>query len=712
MPMEFGYMEGDHLGKPYDLALWLRLGRYAAPHLRLILLAAVILLLAAGADLLMPYLVRLAIDRHILRNAVEVRLSPDKARLTARFQEQAGDGLIPLGEGRAMIPEERLRGLDPRLVSRMREAGLIKAAQYYMAPTNEETAALAAKHPAWFISSQGRYFISQRDMARLNGDELSRMREPDVLGLLRLAALYLVAALLAFGLGFAQRVILEKTGQEMMFSLRQELWTHLLTRSLGFFHKRPVGKLVTRLTNDVANLNEMYRNAMVGFCQDFFLLIGIMLVLLWLDWELGLVCLYLAPVIGVLAWVFSRMARNAFRALQGHLGRINARLSETLSGLLQVKLYNAQEQGSREFESLNQAYFQAGMRQIKVFTLFFPLTDLLSSLAVGLIIWYGGGQVVQEKLSLGTLVAFLLYMQMFFRPVRDMAEKFNILQSAMASAERIFHLQDNKETLPRKSQGLESCPGPGRVEFRGIRFGYDPNAPVLKDISFTIPEGEMWAVVGPTGAGKTSLVAMLCRLYDPQQGEVLIDGLPVHELSPECLAAKVAMVSQEVYLFAGSVAKNLSLDRPGVDREALKRALQISGAAGFVNELPRGMETELGEGGLSLSAGQRQLLSLARALAGGPDILVLDEATSSVDPESERLMQQALPRMMAGRTALVVAHRLSTIKRADNILVMQAGRVIEQGRHEELLAKGGMYTRLVRLQRIRKGLEESHGHGA
>jgi ATP-binding cassette subfamily B multidrug efflux pump len=712
MPMEFGYMEGDHLGKPYDLKLWLRLGSYARPHVRLILLAALLILLSAGAELLMPYLSRQAIDRYILRQALAVKLVRDEAGLVERFRAQAKEWLLPLKGSRALIAEEHLRELDQRLISRLKKAGLIEKAPYYMAPTEPPTRTLALKHPDLFIKSGESYFISTQDLGRLTGDELRSLRWPDVVGLFWLAAVYVAAACMAYGLTYSQRVILEKTGQAMMLSMRQELWNHLLTRSLGFFHKHPVGKLVTRLTNDVANLNEMYRNAMVGFCQDLFLLLGIAAVLLWLDLELALVCLGLAPVIGGLAWFFSRLARNAFRALQGHLGRINARLSETLSGLQAIKLYGAEPQGSAEFEKLNQAYHQAGMRQIKVFTFFFPLTDMLSSLGVALIIWYGGGQVVQDRLSLGTLVAFLLYIQMFFRPVRDMAEKFNILQSAMASAERIFHLKDNQDALPREAELKDECPGGGEIRFEQVGFGYEPGRPVLKDLSFRIPHGEMWAVVGPTGAGKTSLAALLTRLYDPQAGRVMIDGHEVRSLTPECLASKLAMVSQEVYLFAGSVAQNVSLDRQGVDDNAINQALEISGAATFVDKLPQGVNTELGEGALSLSAGQRQLLSLARALAGSPDILILDEATSSVDPESERLMQAALPRVMQGRTTLVVAHRLSTIKRAHNIMVMQAGQIVEQGRHSELLAKGGVYARLVKLQQIREELEESHGHGA
>ncbi len=707
---DYGYMEGDQLGKPYDLRLLGRLSSYARPHVRIIVFAALLTLLATGLDLLLPYLTRLAIDNYMVRQALEVDAAAAPPRLMADLRAQVGHAFLP-GQGeKVFVPETQWRGLDPRLTAKLRGAGAVSEHPYYLAPATPEAEKLARVHPRLFSRAGKRWVIATPDLGKLPSEQLRGLRAPDAWGLGRLALVFLAAAAGVFLLGYFQTVLLERAGQEMMLAMRQQLYKHLLGRDEFFFSRNPVGKLVTRLTNDIQNVNEMFSSALVSLFQDFFVISGIVVVLLWLDLKLALVCLALTPVVGGLAWVFSRLARDAFRRLQGHLGRINSWLSETLDGLAVVKLFRAEAAGRAEFKRLNDGYFSAGMRQVKVFAVFLPITELLSSLAMGLIIFYGGGRVVQDQLSLGTLVAFIAYMQMFFRPVRDLAEKYNIMQAAMASGERIFHLLDDDQALPAPRQAAPEQAGAGRVEFDKVTFGYEPDRPVVREVSFVIPPGQAWAVVGPTGAGKTSLVNLLMRLYDPDQGRVAIDHTDLRDMDRSDVARRVALVSQEVFLLSGSVRDNIALGRDKVDQAALERALEVSGAAGFVERLPQGLDTPLGEGARRLSAGQRQLLAFARAVAGAPRVLVLDEATSSVDPVSERLIQQALPRIMAGRTSLVVAHRLSTIRRADNILVMNQGRVVEQGRHDELMAKEGLYARLVRLQRL-KDKEERDGLG-
>jgi ATP-binding cassette subfamily B multidrug efflux pump len=448
MPVwDYGYMEDDKLGSPYDARLLRRLASYARSQLKLLLLAALLIVGNTGLDLLLPYLTRTAIDSYIVRQALEVEENKAAPDLWRRFKAQAGDALLIGKDGRVFMAEADMRKLDPRLITRLKAEGALKKQPWFIAPQEQVSEKLAQKHPNLFLHAEGRLLIRSSDLDTLKGADLRELRTPDAWGLVGLAVLFLIISTFSGAFGFAQYVLLEKAGQEMTFSIRQDLYAHLLSRALSYLGRSPVGKLVTRLTNDVANLNEMYRSTVVAFCQDIMLVLGIIVVLLVLDWRLALVCLALTPIISGLAWVFARMAREAFRALQGQVGRINSRLSESLNGLAAVKLFRAEKQGAREFERLNQNHYKAGMRQVRVFAVFMPITELFSSLAAGLIIWYGGGQVIQDELSLGTLVAFIFYMQMFFRPVRDMAEKYNVMQAAMASAERIFPSHGSRRGL-------------------------------------------------------------------------------------------------------------------------------------------------------------------------------------------------------------------------------------------------------------------------
>ncbi len=605
-PGDFGYMEGDQLGKPYDLRLLARLAGYARPVRGCLLLTALLTLLSAGLDLLAPYFTRLAIDDHLLRQAVRVELAAAPSDLAGQLAAAAGPDLLADGRGGGFLAEPVWRRLDPRLIHRLRTAGVVETEPWYLAPPGETAERLAAAHPAAFRRAADALLLPRAELGRLPAGELAALRAPDLSGLAVLALLYALAALLSFGLGWLAYVLLERAGQRIMLELRRRLIDHILGRALPFFARQPVGKLVTRLTNDVANLNEMFRNLLVAFCVDLFSLLGIVGLLIWLDWGLALWCLALVPLIAGLAWLFAHLARDAFRAMQGHLGRINSFLAETLAGLAVVKLFRAEAKGEAEFTRLNQAYYRAGLRQVWIFAGFMPLADLFASLAVGLLIWHGGGLVVQDRLSLGTLVAFLFYMQKFFAPIRDLAEKYNVLQAAMASAERIFHLLDDPESLPLPANPRRPT-GAGEVRFETVTFGYRPGVPVLKELSLTIPAGRSWAVVGPTGAGKSTLVNLVLRLHDPQAGRVLLDGVDLRELDEAARARAVALVPQEVFILAASLEDNLRLGREWITPAMLVRALEVSGRP--AGRGPAGGWPPPGRGGARAFGRQRQLLA-------------------------------------------------------------------------------------------------------
>ncbi|WP_082726661.1 ABC transporter ATP-binding protein [Limnochorda pilosa] len=533
------------------------------------------------------------------------------------------------------------------------------------------------------------------------GQSLARPEGAELEGHLRavvvLALILLVLQALAFGLLYVQFYLLQWTGQRIIFDLRQQIFRHLQGRPLAFFDRTPIGRLVTRVTNDTEQLNEMYTNVVVNLFQDVFILAGIVLVMVHLHPRLALVSMAVLPLIAAASVIFRVKARSAYRDVRTRLARINAFFAENLAGMKTVQAFHQEARQARAFEAVNRGYYDASMRELTYFAVFRPLMDLASSLGLAILLWYGGVRVLAGDLSFGVLYAFVNYLQQFFRPINDLTEKYNIMQAAMASSERIFQLLDHREEIPEPSRPRHVRPIRGAIDFEHVFFAYRDEEWVLQDVSFHAEPGQTIALVGHTGAGKSSIINLLCRFYDVQRGRILVDGVDVREIPQAELRSQIGVVLQDVFLFSGSVADNIRLSHPLSDEE-VRRAAAAVHADRWIEALPRGYQEPVSERGSTFSAGQRQLLAFARALAADPRILVLDEATASIDTETEQVVQQALRTLMAGRTTLVVAHRLSTIQRADQILVLHRGRIREAGTHQELLARGGLYWRLYQLQ--------------
>lgn len=525
----------------------------------------------------------------------------------------------------------------------------------------------------------------------------------DLSGLATIAVIYLATLVGAFVLEYLQVWTMQLTGQRIMFDLRLQLYTHLQRLDLRFYDRNPVGRLMTRVTTDVDVLNDLFTSGVVSVFGDLFTLFGIMAVLLWMDWRLALVAFSVLPLIALVTQWFRRNVRESYRTVRGWIARINAFLQERITGMATVQLFRREAADFAAFDAIDRGHRDANVESIFYYAVFYPAIELVSALAASLIIWVGGQWVLDDALTMGALVAFLQYSQRFFRPISDMSEKFNVLQGAMASSERIFTLLDTPVEIaspsPEASATSPLVPsGPGHIRFEHVTFGYVPGQPVLRDVSFEIAPGQRVGIVGATGSGKTTIVSLLLRFYDIQEGRITIDGIDIREMDLRALRARFGLVLQDVHLFSGTIGANVRLGRADLSDDDVRRALAAVHADRFVDALPDGLETAVAERGATLSVGQKQLLSFARALAFNPPVLVLDEATSSVDTETELLIRDALAVLMRGRTTLAIAHRLSTIQDMDRILVMHRGQVRESGTHQELLAARGIYRRLYELQ--------------
>lgn len=667
--------EEEALGKAFDIKLMKRLLKYTKPYWWMLLICILMLTLITAADLARPYLIKMAIDNHI--SAYDAPMAafnkePEYPSVKYKDKYYVRESLL----AKEHKIEERYQ-----LVKVGKDYYLIKGAF----DKNSASDLTAVK--------EGNFYGEL-----LSKDEYKAFRAQDKAGIKRISIIFLLIILGSFILNYIQVYILNYTGQKIIYNMRQELFTHLQKLSLSFFDWNPVGRLVTRVTNDMENLNEMYTAVLVNLFKDVLMLCGIVIIMLKMNAQVALVSFIVIPLIIVSASIFRIKARNAYRQTRVKLAKINATLSENISGMRTIQLFNREHYNYKEFENINKEYREASMRELFVFAVFRPSMDLIYSLALSLLIWHGGARMLSGTLPFGVLFAFINYIEQFFQPINDLTEKFNILQSAMASSERIFLLLDEKETInnPAVPDALGRIKGD--IEFKNVWFAYEGENWVLRDVSFKINSGETAAFVGATGAGKTSIISLISRLYDIQKGEILIDGKNIKNVDKYELRSQIGTVLQDVFLFSGDIKSNIRLNEASIDNEAIKRASSFVNADKFIEKLPKGYDEEVKERGTTFSSGQRQLLAFARALAFDPAVLVLDEATSNIDTETEMLIQDAINKVIKDRTTIVIAHRLSTIQHANNIIVLHKGKVREMGTHQELLDKKGMYYDLYLLQ--------------
>ncbi|HLQ30685.1 MAG TPA: ABC transporter ATP-binding protein [Ktedonobacteraceae bacterium] len=518
-------------------------------------------------------------------------------------------------------------------------------------------------------------------------------------GLLLVASMYLLVIIIGLVLRYMHVLLLSIVGQRIMFDMRSQMFDHLQRLSLSYFDHNPVGRLMTRLTNDVDSLNEMFTSGAISIFGDILTLFGVAIALLVINWQLALVTFIVMPPLLWITSYFRIAMRDNFRAIRVRLARINAYIAENIAGMSIVQLFNREQRNYQQFDVLNRDYLQQTVRSLLYFILFSSITNFFSALAIALIIWYGGGRILVSALTLGALVAYLQYVDRFFLPIRDLAEKYNILQSAMASSERIFRVLDEPVIVQDPETPKEFGKVQGEIEFRDVWFAYNPGEWVLKGISFKIRPGERVALVGATGAGKTSIISIMSRFYDVQKGAIYVDGIDVRDVRQKDLRKHIGAVLQDPYIFSGTIASNIRLHEEQISDEQIRKAAEYVNAAHFIEQLPHTYDEEVRERGAGLSVGQKQLLAFARAIAFNPEILlILDEATSSVDTETEVLIQDALNKLMLNRTSIVIAHRLSTIRNVDRIIVMHKGRIVEEGSHEELLNRQGVYRKLYEFQ--------------
>jgi len=686
-------MEDEAIIKGYDPVIMRRLMGYLRPYISIVLLAVIGLFMSTGAELLTPVIMQQAIDEHIVvRN---YRLDPESLRIP-ELAELGLRGKATRIEDAIFVPSADFV-VSRTIRNELREKNLLDENNWYVFPYRDEGKEIAEKYPDLFIDNGGYGAISMENLAKLPDGDAGLLRSRDVRGVLAKVVQYAGLLIVSLLFSFAQVYLMARTGQSVMKDMRLQLLDHTVHQSLSFLDSKPLGSLVSRATNDVETVNELFTNVATSFLKDISLMIGVIVTLFFLNSRLALITVCTLPPILVMTMIFRIRAREAYRRLRMWISRMNAFLSEHISGMEVVQMFGREKVSTEKFRDNNDNLLKANLAEMYVFATFRPLVDFFTAVSIGVIIYFGAGMLLRDYVSLGVLIAFINLIGKFYQPVMDLSEKFTILQSAMAGGERVFNLLDSETRIPDKGRHEMPQRIEGALEFDKVEFAYVPGESVLKKLSFKVEPGETVAIVGYTGAGKTTIANLLARLWDIQSGSIRIDGIDIRDLKLGDIRRTIQPVQQDVFIFADTIAENIRLGT-NIPLEKIKQAARIVRADTFIEKMPDGYDTVLNERGKNLSMGQRQLLSFARVIAHDPRVIILDEATGSIDTETERLIQEAMDRLLEHRTSLVIAHRLSTIQNADRILVLSYGQLIEEGNHESLIAKEGVYYSLYKLQ--------------
>ena len=661
------YHHDKTTSKSYDSKLMRRMLKYAKPYWHYLALTIVLMMIVTGLDLLRPYLFKVTIDDYIN------------------------------GYKNPMI-ETTLSETTPGVVFNNKKYVRVKN-------LTEEDKDRFNNYPLkTIIKKDNNYYlinVKENDLSKamtLSKEDYQNFRKQDIDGLTKIGLIFIFAIVVAFIFNYLQVYILNYTSQKIIFNIRQDVFSHIQTLSISYFDKNPVGRLVTRVTNDTETLNEMYTSVLVSLFKDIFILGGIMIVMLKMNYKLALLSFSLIPFILIASIIFRKKIRGIYRLGRAQLARINSTLNENITGMKTIQIFKKENKIFDQFDEVNTEYLNTSKKEVRVYAIFRPSIEVIKSLGLAFLIYYGGGQVISGYIQFGVLYAFIDYLQKFFNPILDLTEKYNILQSAMASSERIFAILDEKSQVENKENPVPIKSLKGKIEFKNVWFAYEEDNWVLKDASFTINPGEVVAFVGATGAGKTSIINLITRFYDIQKGEILIDGVNIKEYNKYELRRHIGVVLQDVFIFTGNIKDNIRLNNQDISDEEIIEISKYVNAHHFIEKLPNQYDEPVMERGATLSSGERQLLAFARTLAFNPSILILDEATSNIDTETELLIQDALEKLVKGRTTIAVAHRLSTIQNSDKIIVLSKGVIKEMGSHQELLDKEGIYYELYKLQ--------------